>query len=885
MNSMRFFCALLLGLMISFSGFSQLNVTSAQQSGNWASYYVNNVLLGSGVTAFNITFSGDSMQIGEFDQTNSGIIIPDGVIMSSGDVEIAEGPDNSEGAGAITVSGNSDADLAQLSGFSIFDAAILEFDFVPQGDSVKFSYVFGSEEYDEYVCGSVNDAFGFFLSGPGIAGPFSSGAVNIATIPGTNPAIQVSINTVNNGTVGTNGMLSNCTNVSPNWNQNTAFYVQNTNDTTIQYDGYTVPLVARYEVNCGDTYHIKLAIADAGDGAFDSGVFLEGGSFSSDVVEVSIASVNGDSTINEGCGTATIQFTRTDTSDTTFTPLFFTGTATNGVDFTLLPDSIVLYPGQFDTTIVIDPFNDGITEGMEFITIEAWTFNPCGDTFISTGTLYFFDVPNLDVSLTDTILKCPADSLELEAVVLSGGPPPYQYTWSTGATGSAVTVPALQGNGFDSLFITVTDSCALFTFVDTLVYTRDVDRAPLVNIVKDTIVDCPGDSVTLSYDAFFGSGQSSFVWEGNDSSLTATVVIPSARTYQITMTDSCGRVDVDTAFLDFIAVNPITSVFPDTVISCPGDTITVRPQVSGGLAGYNYDWELVNPTYDDSVFKFVQPFSDTLMFFWVQDRCGRVGTDTIRVQIRDIDSFMVSIPDREVACDGVEVTIPSDAEGGLEPYTYSWNTEDTTSTIILTVDLDQSIVVTVTDFCGRIASAEASINTPEFLDLGLTLSGSDKLCFGEEYIIEAQGFGGAGDYTYDWIPQKAPRTGEIYEKLDSNLFRVVPNQTNIHLVRITDFCGNTYEDSLNIIVDPCIFIPNVITPNGDGMNDFFQIDNANNIPDAELVVYNRWGAKVYESSSYKNDWSPSELSSGVYFYVLRSEFFDELRGDVTVIAE
>src|SRR5690606_3893211 len=97
-----------------------------------------------------------------------------------------------------------DPDLAQLiSPITVNDCAVLEFDFVPNGDTLKFNFAFASEEYNEYVCGTVNDVFGFFISGPGINGPFTNNAENIALIPGTD--VPVSINTLNNGTVGANG--------------------------------------------------------------------------------------------------------------------------------------------------------------------------------------------------------------------------------------------------------------------------------------------------------------------------------------------------------------------------------------------------------------------------------------------------------------------------------------------------------------------------------------------------------------------------------------------------------------------------------------------------------------------------------------------------------
>src|SRR5690606_19343367 len=124
-------------------------------------------------------------------------------------------------------------------------AAILEFDFIPTGDSVKFRYSFGSEEYPEYVNAGVNDAFAFFLSGPDPAGGSYTNK-NVALIPGT--STPVSIDNVNAGA-------------------NATYYRSNTTNTiNCQFDGFTKVLYALEKVVCGQTYHIKIAIADGGDG-------------------------------------------------------------------------------------------------------------------------------------------------------------------------------------------------------------------------------------------------------------------------------------------------------------------------------------------------------------------------------------------------------------------------------------------------------------------------------------------------------------------------------------------------------------------------------------------------------------------------------------------
>ncbi|MCB0762968.1 MAG: choice-of-anchor L domain-containing protein, partial [Flavobacteriales bacterium] len=192
-------------ITLSFSATAQISVDNTITPED-----VVNMLVGEGILVSNISYEGDLNQFGSFENTGDQMGIANGVILATGDCVVAIGP-NSSGSmsqGGGNSSSNSslpgdpgDIDLEAISGVNTNDNAVLEFDFVPAGDSLKFFYVFGSEEYDDYECCSVNDAFGFFVSGPGITGPYSSpagfpdGSINIARVPGTD--IGVSINTVN----------------------------------------------------------------------------------------------------------------------------------------------------------------------------------------------------------------------------------------------------------------------------------------------------------------------------------------------------------------------------------------------------------------------------------------------------------------------------------------------------------------------------------------------------------------------------------------------------------------------------------------------------------------------------------------------------------------
>ena len=232
---------------------------------------VQNVLMaGGGLTATGITYTGSPNSRGTFNGSASNIGFNSGILLTSGNLTNAIGPNNMSGASlGNLLAGDPDLDMIMNPTLS-YDATILEFDFVATSDSIKFNYVFGSEEYMEFVSttpGGINDGFGFFISGPGISGPFSGGAQNIAIIPGT--ALPVTM-------------------FNLNLNTNNAYYFDNgdgfgtgtaPDGATVQYDGFTVPLQAVAAVQCGQTYHVKLAIADGGDDILDSGVFIEEGSF------------------------------------------------------------------------------------------------------------------------------------------------------------------------------------------------------------------------------------------------------------------------------------------------------------------------------------------------------------------------------------------------------------------------------------------------------------------------------------------------------------------------------------------------------------------------------------------------------------------------------
>ena len=222
-------------------------------------------------------------QIGTFNRNNyTQFPFETGLVMTTGAVGIAAGPNSGGGSSSAIPNFYTDATL-QSSGLAtatLNGCAALDFDFLAYADTFAFNYVFGSEEYPNFVCATYNDIFVFFLTGPDPVTGIST-TKNVAVIPNTvsaaNPnGLPVSISTVNGGGGNSNPGCYNGT--------YSAYYISsNTGDNGVEYNGRTVAFSAEGKILACDTYHMHLAIGNVGDNAYDSGVFLEGKSFNSSI--------------------------------------------------------------------------------------------------------------------------------------------------------------------------------------------------------------------------------------------------------------------------------------------------------------------------------------------------------------------------------------------------------------------------------------------------------------------------------------------------------------------------------------------------------------------------------------------------------------------------
>ncbi len=620
--------------------FGQLVTSTAQSPGS----LVQNVLLGPGVTVSNIQFNGYPASIGSFSATNTNLGINSGIIMTTGTVvNNANGPQGPNDKENVSFDNNA-AGFSLLSniigGATTLNAAYLQMDIVPQSDTVRFKYVFGSEEYPKFAppnSSTFNDVFAFFISGPGI-----SGQQNIAKL--TN-GTTVSINNIN-AITNNNYFIYNGDGTNSPYKNSSQY---------IQYNGFTKVLEAVAKVQCGETYHLILAIADVEDGLYDSGIFLEANSLKSKVdfsIENQISyDAYGDKMIMaEGCTNETVTIARTGNFlPAVSIPVIISGTATSGSDYNPIPVTINFAAGETQKQFIINALSDNINEVSETIVLSFLTKDGCGNIKAIDKTFIIKDPTPLSVIAEPGSPVCPGDNVEIVAKI-TGGVGPFTYLWTpTNETTSSIFVNPTSSSVYK---VTVGDNClGTSAFGQTTVTVPKPD--PLaIHPTLDITEICPYISKILESNVTGGTRPYIYSWKnelgdsiGSDSSVLVT---PSKTTfYTISVKDRCGLVDFKKINYKILSPELTVQMAPNVEI-CPGDSVLVWVKPSGGHPVpnwlYYYDWK--GSLIKDSSF-WVNPMVTTTYTVHVSDSCQTFfveGNMTITVVKPKADFDVITKP-------------------------------------------------------------------------------------------------------------------------------------------------------------------------------------------------------------------------------------------------
>ncbi|MCB9299059.1 MAG: choice-of-anchor L domain-containing protein [Lewinellaceae bacterium] len=817
-------------------------------------------------TITNVKAIGNENGIGYFENGQNSIGMERGVMIATGPIANAEGPNEATDQSGNFYDDSGDPDLNHLATGPVKDAVGIEFDFTPLDSIVTFRYVFASEEYCEFVGSIYNDVFGFFIQGPGINGGFSNNAANVALIPGTDD--YVSINSVNH-------------------EQNVAFYIHNellddavacglnvfqeNFNAQIEYDGFTRILTAVLRLAPCETYHIRLVVADVGDNFYDSAVFLEAESFNlGGEVDVSAGiGLTPAAPALEGCEDAYFQFQRRIGSGNNF-PLTVRytlspqSTAQEGIDFEPLPGQITIPAGASLARLPVHLINDGLNEPVEDIILELDI--PCA-CFSDTARMFIDDSPPLFVDLPD-IAVCGNGSNQLQPSI-QGGNPDFTYQWSTGSTSSVLEVTA---DGPPTYSVTVFDACGN-SAVDSA---RLLIVAPPEASLSGAATICEGDTTFLPL-AYSGTPPWSFTYSIDgvvqpvlseiwDSSYALPATLPG--TYELLSIQDAGCEGYASGFaqVEVLRIQVDASVEP---VSCfGGSNGRISVSLSGGTPPYNYFWANGLP-------QTLQPGSLAAgaYILIVTDAGGCRKESAIVVGAPPPLSNVE--PDCNLLAEGrLELT----ATGGSPPYLYSVDGVNFYNDAFLNgLNAGQEYLLTIQDAAGCLLQQDflmpeaygQMVVLPEVLELklGRLYELAPLLHISEPLIANLR-----------WTPSVN------LSCTDCLMPELLPIEENVYTIRITDVFGCSAEASVSIRINDeiDIFIPNAFSPNGDAANDRFTV-YANTFQVKEIsnfLIFDRWGGLLYkkahfppndESAGWDGQCKGLALDPGVYTYMVEVE--------------
>jgi gliding motility-associated-like protein len=765
--------------------------------------YVNDILLGTGVEATNITFTGSMVQLG-FLTEGEGTDFPvgEGLVLST------EGALNAQVGEAQTIPFDEgvlgEPDLLAIANSvppligqdfvvgGMFDVCLLEFDFVATGDTVSFNYSFGSDEYLVFVNSQYNDIFAFLLSGPGLNGPFNSpvgfpdGAINIAGVPDSNPPLPITISSVNN-------VL------------NEEYYVDNQfPNEGIGVNGYTHLFVANSPVQCGETYHIKLAIADGSDSGLESIVVLEAGSFSSNaVVQIDLSiDVGGPeaNTIYEDCGEAVLTFTRPEMSILEIEEMViitYEGEALNGVDYTQLPDTVFFAPGVSVVSFPVSGIIDGITEGPELVHFNILNLAACnGGGVNSTFEFYISDIPDPMVVEGFDAEICLNTSIDLEPLI-TGGYGNFSYEWSTTEITDLINVSPLTTTAYN---VIVSDTCGMPSDdADFNITVLDLPNLTVTLDPIDFIVGCD-NGVEVTATAEGGDGDYSYAWTDEDGAglfgFGNTLWVNSwtqAEEINIEVTDGCGFAAIASTNVEYDVPELTLEVASMIEINCGGQ-VTIEPVVTGsGQVWYtwyeNGMWMDYQPTYT------VNGDVNITLTVEVSDNCGTQVSQDIEIVIIAPELLVSLIDEVSGPCTEIFQFEPS-VSGGSPGFTYSWSSDGSNlgTEESLTFQNNESTIIffNVSDNCNQ--SVQDSIlvtieSIAPVVDLGEDIYAS---CV-DLTQLDVSVTDGVPDFSFVWTVE-----GEVVSTASSLSHQTY--ETDMIYCTVSDACGYEHTDSLTYYI-------------------------------------------------------------------------------------
>lgn len=482
---------------------------------------------------------------------------------------------------------------------------------------------------------------------------------------------------------------------------------------------------------------------------------------------------------------------------------------------------------------------------------------------LNSDTLSIDEPEPLTGNFSVTHILCKGDSTGVITTDIGGGHEPYSFIWTNGAVSSDLEfIPA----GLYELLITDENNC---TRTDQVIV--EEPEMELTSSYQVENVTCySGEDGSIQADILGGTTPYNYSWSNQDT--TSSIDDLSMGAYGLSLTDGNNCLLIDTVIItepSAIVLNEV--IQPPSCYGFADGHIEIQPE--GGTAPYQFTWfdsnfALASQNEDlDSVDMDIYQLEilDSNMCFY-----------EVFIEVTEPDSLSLDYIISTSPCPGESTgVIELEASGGNPEYFYSWS--NGADTEILENIASGTYSVEVFDTKGCIDSL--TIDIPFVDPIEITFEKTNLTCIDQvDGTATANVTGGYGGYNYMWYDN----SNLIYhENLDNGWYTLT----------VTDVLDCQSVDSVYIESNSisCIDPVNTFTPNGDDYNDTWQIDNLELYPNAEILIYNKWGNIVYKQNNSYVPWdgkaNNNPLPSDTYYYIinLNQPSRENIKGVITII--
>ena len=464
----------------------------------------------------------------------------------------------------------------------------------------------------------------------------------------------------------------------------------------------------------------------------------------------------------------------------------------------------------------------------------------------STGCRYGYFSDFASVYLGNNQVLCLNDSLLLDA-----GPDKDTYLWSTGDTLQQIYVS--QPGEF---WVTATkDGCSRTDTVEVILESPEIG-------LSDSLSACGATQILLGLPL----GYSNTIW--SNGATTESITVTQAGVYTVQSLSSAGCIARDTVAVNFLPVPPIPNLQYENPV-CEGSNVQLNSPQTGGAVFWEGPSNFIQQGASITINNIGLNQSG---IYYVSQEANGCRSDSASFELNVLEAPQISLSGDTLLC-AEELSLLS-VFGNNDAV--QWNTGATTSSIEVAAG-SYTVFTTIPNGCNdtlsiQVINAEPAaqispsdnltvlVNTPLALnDSSFTPAGSSI----ESYIWDFEGNEEIGPS----VSISFADTGWV------NLIYTIANDAG---------CLDTFITDILVISD--VIVPNVFTPNGDGKNDLFVIQNLEAFENAALRIYTRWGRLVYQSEKYINQWDGSGATDGTYFYILDVPLLEKkYEGTVTIL--